>query len=312
MGMYDWQPALQQQNMTTDAFIPEIWSARFTSRLRERLVWGSRVNRSYEGDIAMAGDKVKVPTPSTTVTVRDYVVGTNIAAAETTSGSTTDLDIDKQKYFHFKVDDVDRAQERPNIMDDAMGEAAYQMAKQVDADVRDEFNTAYASTRRVAAQSQHPDVTDATFGTNFLRNVATLKETMTNAFIPDEDRWLIVPPGIMKGLDIYFGINAPNASVWLPATQEQTLRNGFQGMLFGFSLQVANTVPDGTQIASKDTYRLFAGQGNEAVTLADQIVENEAYRPELAFADAVKGLMVYGVKAILPARLWTIEVQKKA
>ena len=312
MGEYDWQPMPQQQNQTTAAFIPEIWSARFTSRLRERLVWGSRVNRNHEGEIAQAGDKVKVPTPTSTVTVRDYTVGTNIAAAETTSGTTIDLDIDKQKYFHFKVDDVDRAQELPNQMDDAMGEAAFQMAKQVDSDIRTEFNTAFASTRRIAQQTQHPNVTDATFGQNFLRNVAKLKRTMSDAFLPEEDRWLIVNPHIMEGLDVYFGINAPSASVWLPATQEQTLRNGFQGMLFGFALQVAHSIPDGAAVASKATYRLYAGQGTEAVSHAEQIVQNEAYRPELAFADAVKGLMVYGTKAILPARLYTIEVQKAA
>ena len=298
--------------MTTAAFIPEIWSARFTSRLREQLVWGSRVNRNHEGEIAAAGDKVKVPTPSTTVTVRDYTVGTDIAAAQTTDGSTTDLDIDKQKYFHFKVDDVDRAQELPDQMADAMEEASYQMAKQVDGDVRDEFNTAFNASRRIAAQREHPSITDASFGTTFLRNVASLKRTMSEAFLPEGDRWLIVNPHIMFGLDVYFGVNAPSASVWIPGTQEQTLRNGFQGMLFGFSLHVANSVPDGAQLSSKATYRLFAGQGNEAVSHAEQIVENEAYRPELAFADAVKGLMVYGTKAILPERLYTIEVQKAA
>ena len=58
--------------MTTAAFIPQIWAARFTSRLEEELVFGSRVNREYEGDIAGAGNTVKIPTPTTSITVRDY------------------------------------------------------------------------------------------------------------------------------------------------------------------------------------------------------------------------------------------------
>ena len=306
-----WTQMEQQQAQTTDAFIPEIWAARFTGRLREQLVWGSRVNRNYEGDIAQAGDTVKIPTPSTTVTIRDYTVGTNIVAAETTTGSTQDLSIDKQKYFHFKVDDVDRAQERPDIMADAMDEASYQMAVQVDSDIRAEFNTAYASTRRIVASNVHPGVTDATFGTAFLRALTAAKRTMTRANLPPGDRWAIVPPEIMEGLENYFVSNNV-ANVWLPATQEATLMNGFAGTLLGFQLQVANSVPDGAQIASKDTYRIFLGQGNEAVSHAEQIVENEAYRPELAFADAVKGLMVYGTQAVLPERLYTIEVQKAA
>ena len=81
---------------------------------------------------------------------------------------------------------------------------------------------------------------------------------------------------------------------------------------YGFALQVAQSVPDGAQIASKDTFRLFAGQGNESVSHAMQIVENEAYRPEKRFADAVKGLCVYGTKNVLPGRLYTIEAQKTA
>ena len=297
--------------MTTAAFIPEIWSARFTSRLRENLVWGSRVNRNYEGDIAGAGDTVKIPTPSTAITVRDYVVGTDIEDAETTSGSTTDLVIDKQKYIHFLVDDVDRAQERPNIMDDAMGEGAFQLSKQVDTDIRAEFNTAFDATRRIAQQTAHPDVTDATFGQQFIRNVSKLKRTMTDAHLPLEDRWLIVNPHVMEGLDNYFSTNN-QAGVWVPATSESTLRNGFSGLLFGFALQVAPAVPDGAQVGGKATYRLFAGQGNETVSHAEQLVETEAYRPEKRFADAIKGLMVYGTKAILPKRLYTLEVQKAA
>ena len=53
--------------------------------------------------------------------------------------------------------------------------------------------------------------------------------------------------------------------------------------------------------------RIWCGRGNEAVTFASQIVENEAYRPERRFGDAVKGLNVYGVKAVLPARLRFID-----
>lgn len=297
--------------MTTAAFIPEIWSARFTSRLYENLVWGSLTNRNYEGEIASAGDTVKIPTPTTSLTVRDYTVGTDIADAQTTTGTTIELDIDKQKYYHFLVDDVDRVQERPDQMDDAMREAAWRMAKQVDSDISEEYNTSFATSRRIAQQAQHPDVTDRTFGDNFIRNVAKLKRTMSDAYLPMEGRWLMINPAIQEGLDKYFLLANPQG-VYLQATQEQSLRNGFSGTLLGFRLYVGHSLPDGAQISTKPTYRLYAGQGNEAVTFANQITETQAYRPEKRFADAVKGLMVYGVQAVLPTRLYTIEVQKAA
>ena len=297
--------------MATAAFIPQIWSSYFLRRLRETLVWGSRTNRNYEGEIANYGATVKIPTATTTLTVRDYSAGTDIMDPQMTSGTTQDLTIDHQNYYHFIVDDVERAQEKPDLMEDAVREAAFRMSKKVDGEVRDEFDTAFDATRRIAQQAQHADVTDKTFGDNFLRNLAKAKRTMSEANMPMESRWIIVNPHIIEGLEKYFLLVNPSG-VFLPATQEQALRNGFSGRLLGFDLYTANTIPDGELLSSKATYRLFLGQGTEAVTFANQITENIAYRPEKRFADAVKGLMVYGVKCVLPQRLYTLEVQKAA
>ena len=107
-------------------------------------------NRDYQGSITSVGNKVKIPTPSTSITVRDYSVGSDIATAETTTGSTVELDINKQKYFHYLVDDIDQVQEAPDQMDDTMRVASFEMAKQVDTDIRTELNTAFATTRRIA------------------------------------------------------------------------------------------------------------------------------------------------------------------
>jgi len=297
--------------MATAAFIPQVWSSYFLRRLRETLVWGSRTNRNYEGEIANYGATVKIPTPTTTITVRDYSAGTDIMDPQMTSGTTQDLSINKQRYYHFIVDDVERAQEKPDLMEDAVREAAFQMSKKVDDDVRTEFNTAYDSGRRIATQAQHPDVTDKTFGDNFLRNLAKAKRTMSEANMPMESRWIIVNPHIIEGIEKYFLLVNP-AGIFLPATQEQALRNGFSGRLLGFDIYTANTIPDGALLATKATYRLYIGQGTEAVTFANQITENVAYRPEKRFADAVKGLMVYGQKCVLPTRLYTLEIQKAA
>ena len=291
-------------------FVPEIWSARFTSRLDDMLVWGSRANRNYEGDIAEAGDTVKIPTPTTTVTVRDYTIDTDIAAAEVTSGTTQDLAVDQQKYFHFYVDDIDRAQARPNIMDDAMGRAARGMALAVDGFLQAKYQTdGYNVARRVAAVGGAP--TAETHGQALINAFIKAKLDMTNADIPIEGRWAVGPPEMGQALDTYFLVHNPSG-VYLPATAEQTLRNGFMGRLLGFDLHTTRRVTAGAQISGKATKRITLGQGDEAVTYANQITENEAYRPERRFGDAVKGLMVYGAKAVLPARLWTIEQQAAA
>ena len=108
-------------------------------------------------------------------------------------------------------------------------------------------------------------------------------------------------------------------SIFVPATAEQSLRNGFSGTLLGYQLHVTNQVPQGnpadaaaTEAGVATGNRVWCGRGNEVVTFANQITENEAYRPEKRFGDAVKGLMVYGVKTVLPARLRYIDVLKGA
>ena len=53
-------------------FVPQIWTARFLQALNNASVFGALVNRNYEGEISAAGDTVKIPTMTSSVTVRDY------------------------------------------------------------------------------------------------------------------------------------------------------------------------------------------------------------------------------------------------
>ena len=57
---------------------------------------------------------------------------------------------------------------------------------------------------------------------------------------------------------------------------------------------------------------LLRYQGQEydiiAIAFAEQLSEVEAYRPELRFADAVKGLMLFGAKIVYPDEIAVIEL----
>jgi hypothetical protein len=59
---------------------------------------------------------------------------------------------------------------------------------------------------------------------------------------------------------------------------------------------VSNNVPKATATTK---FRIIAGVPS-AFTFAEQITSVEAYRPQLRFADAIKGLTVYGGKLIRP------------
>ena len=48
-----------------------------------------------------------------------------------------------------------------------------------------------------------------------------------------------------------------------------------------------------------------------AIAFAEQLSEINAYRPEKRFADAVKGLHLYGAKVVYPNEMVTIAVTKQ-
>ena len=56
-----------------------------------------------------------------------------------------------------------------------------------------------------------------------------------------------------------------------------------------------------------DTFKCFA-RTKRAITFAQQLNEIEAYRPELRFADAVKGLHLYGAKIVYPKEIILINI----
>jgi hypothetical protein len=75
------------------------------------------------------------------------------------------------------------------------------------------------------------------------------------------------------------------------------LRNGMVGRAAGFDILLSNNVP----LISTD-FAIIAGT-DMAISFAEQINKTEAYRPEAKFADAVKGLTLYGAKLVRPEGL---------
>ena len=102
-------------------FIPTVWAARLLSALEKELVYGQTnvSNRDYEGDIRVAGNTVKIASVGD-VTVDDYVKDTPIGDPQILTDTAQTMLIDQQKYFHFFVDSVDRAQQNVNTLDEAM------------------------------------------------------------------------------------------------------------------------------------------------------------------------------------------------
>lgn len=277
--------------MTLSTFIPQIWSARLLENLRKEFVYGQPgvINRDYEGEIREAGNTVKIHSIGT-VTVASYTKNTNMSAPEVLTDAELTLLIDQQKYFNFQIDDIDKAQTKPKVMDAAMREAGVALANVADTYIASLYTGISAGNWIGSEEAPKADLGTAGVPYNYLIALGVL---LDEANIPQQGRFVIVPPWFHGLLlqDAKFVAGGGTAA-------ESTVRNGMIGEAAGFSIIKSNNVPN----TSSSKYKIIAGH-SMAWSFADQISSVEPYRPELRFADAVKGLHVYGAKIVRPTAL---------
>ena len=272
--------------MAVTTFIPEIWNARLLNALRADLVYTNLFNRNYEGEIRQAGDTVHINT-ITDISIKDYTRNTDIDNPEQLTTADQTLVVDQAKYYNFYLNDVDKAQALPGLIDAAMASASHGLAEAVDkylagllAAASGTITTGLGSTSTpltVTAQSAYELLVD-------------MKTAMDKANVPKMGRKVVLPPefeGFMLK-DARFAANGGKG--------ENRLENGAVARAAGFDIYISNNVPN----TSGAKYKVIAST-QESNTYAEQLVKTEAYRREKGFDDGVKGLLVYGAKIIRPA-----------
>lgn len=273
--------------MAVTNFIPKLWSARLLENLQKQHVYANLVNRDYEGEIKQYGDTVHI-TDVGAVTVSDYVRNTNISDPQELTTNERLLVIDQQKYFNFQIDDVDKAQIRTSIMDEAMKNAGYGLA-----DITDKF----VAGMYVDVQAGNAIGSDAApvviTKDNAYPNLIALKTILDKNNVPKLGRWVVLPSeyeGFLLQDDRFVkaGVEA----------NLDMLRNGYIGKAAGFDIYTSNNTPN----TANAKYKIIASYPG-VYSYAEQVIETEAYRMEKRFADAVKGLHVYGGKTTRPSAM---------
>lgn len=273
--------------MATTTFIPELWSARLLYALDKAHVATNLVNREYQGIIANQGDTVHINSIGA-ITVKDYTKNADIADPEALTTTDQTLVIDQCKYFNFQVDDVDNAEVAGDLIDTAMGRAAYSLADVADAYLLKTIAAGVASGNTVGAASGPIALTSA----NVYENIVKLRTKLDKANVPNPGRTIVVPPEVYALLLMDDRFAKSDA-----AAGQSALLNGEVGRVAGFTVYMSNNVRTGTGTdTGKTPYFEITAQVSTATTYAEQIIKTEAYRLEKRFADAVKGLHVYGAK----------------
>ena len=253
--------------MSYQNFKPEVWAELTNRNLNKQLVFGALANRNYEGKIENMGSSVRVPSIGS-VTVGDYT-GADITFQEDTGAYQT-ITINKAKYFALKMDDVDKAQAIPGVMETLTDQAIYEMADVVDT----ELAKLYAKCKsKVAGVIGTDKVSD---------KIIDLAVKMDEDNVPTANRWLVISPEIYGQLIK----EVPTIS-----KGENTLginQSYFIGSWGGFTIYKSNNVQ---RTAKK--YHCMAGV-SAGLTLAMQINKMEAGRFEKSFGEYVKGLQLFG------------------
>ncbi|WP_033288258.1 P22 phage major capsid protein family protein [Amycolatopsis jejuensis] len=275
--------------MAITRFRPEIWSANLLVSLRKALVYAGPgiVNRDYEGDIREAGDTVRI-TSISDPTIGTYNANSTVIAPEELSDAQRTLVVDQAKYWAFFVDDVDARQAKGNVIPEAMSRAAYKLADTVDQFVAS-FYTG-AQTANVIGSTGAAVNVFTTPSDAYDKVLVPLRTKLSRANVPTEGRYVVVSPEFHAQLLLdsrFIKVNESGTS--------EGLRNGMVGRAAGFDILESNNVPNPTG----NVHVIQAGV-QSAISFAEQINKTEAYRPEAKFADAVKGLALYGAKLLRP------------
>ena len=171
---------------------------------------------------------------------------------------------------------MDAVQAAGALLDPATQRAAYALA-----DVCDQYIFSYLAT----AAGKSLTLGSITSAATAYLGLVAMRTAMVKANVPSGTWKVCVDP-------VYAGLLLQDDRFVKAGVDGQysTLQNGFIGRAAGFDVYESNNVEAGNIIAAPAF----------ATTFAEQILSIEAYRPEARFADAIKGLHVYGIKALYP------------
>ena len=273
--------------MAITNFIPTIWSENLYTELDKQYIAVKNCNRDYEGEIKGCGSSVKICGVGD-INVFDYTKNSDLTAPEEISETERSLVIDQAKCFNFQIDDIDRAQSVPGLMNAAMKVAANALSNAADAYV-------YSLYGDAGNMIYNPDANPENIIDTLLE---ARKELYKNNVTDSSDVIFEVSPDIAE-LIIKAKIN-------LATDNAGVLENGCIGSVAGCKIFVSNNIIHDE--ADGAMQHMCIARTKRAIAFAEQLSEINAYRPEKRFADAVKGLHLYGAKVVYPNEMVALNI----
>lgn len=262
-------------------FIPSVWAKRILDKLKEECRLIDNCWKEYEGEIVRGGAVHITGIGNVTISKYEgYVEYSKIDAV----GQT--LPIDQANYFALEFDDVERAQTVPGLWEGTNQEAVEKLAIERDTYIGQKIAGVTASDKVTV-------VSDMTKEHAIKRGIDRALVALKKRNMREKMQIELTPEVAMAFLGELTAVSTDNP---------EYIKKGVIGFYHGHQVVESNCLhQDGTT-------HYCAIRGKKAIAFVGQLQKVEALRREGAFADAVRGLDVFGAKVIDENRLQVLKV----
>lgn len=256
-----------------------VFSSELLDRIRKQHRAGAFVNRNYEGEL-FPGKTVKIQRINNVTTFNPD----DGWQTQTLNEDELSVTVDEKSAFNYEVDDVDELFSNADLREGHVEEASFSLMDDADEFIFDQLKSA------ATGASNDLDATGlASNASGFAGLVRDADTQLSENDVPRAaNRTIAVSPHYRNLLSEYLEDNLDSM---------ESAMTGIVGSYSGFRIVESNNLPKTNESGSG---------GNDTVwmpfsvpmanTYADNMVKTERYSPEEGFAEALKGLMVYGYK----------------
>ena len=272
-------------------FQQTIWSKIIQTQLDTITSLKDHCDFEFEGDIRQA-EKVKI-LGVTRPTIRTYIPGTDLVP-EAGTDSSQFLNIDQYRYYDFYVEDIDKVQSVPGLIEKLTMEGTKGLAES-----GDEYVATIVVAAVTAAEVAHATSADVSGLT-----AATTTSLLDGAFQALYDANCKVSDVFHLEITAEMYNKLRSSIITLDTNNSEMIKKGYVGHYNNALVSIENklgTWSDGTR-----NTKLAMLRTNKAIAFAGQLQQVEAFRPDKAFQDAVKALYVFGAKVVRPEQVYCL------
>lgn len=285
--------------MAVTHFIQTIWSKKIQDDLEEKCKLVKDCTRDYEGDCQYANTVkiLAVGDPS----IGNYT-GKNPINYEEMSDDSQNLVIDVQKYFSFRVNDVDKAQSVQGLPEKYQQKAMHKLAL-----TREKFIGALVAGKAQSSADEEAKNTNYKEGATEVvtaksNSQADIKEALDEAIITLREK-NFDDSGIVE-IDPRSYKTFKDCLIEVKTANDELIKRGVVGEYDGYDVKSTNNV------YRDEEFVYCIVRSNKAVAFAGQINEVEAGRMEGFFSDYIRGLDTYGAKIIAQDEIVCVKIPR--